>query len=95
MLGSNPKRELYRKEKMQGFELMCGLVAAVIQEDPVKWPNMDEVVRQFSKIKAGLSPWKLRSQFMLERRVGIVQSTTHWARQLYLMMRRIPAIPSP
>ncbi|KAJ7892325.1 hypothetical protein B0H14DRAFT_2334991 [Mycena olivaceomarginata] len=66
----------------------------MIQEDPVKWPNMDEVVRQFSKIKAGLSPWKLRSRFMLERRVGIVQSATHWAHQLYLLARHTPAIPS-
>ncbi|KAJ7896091.1 hypothetical protein B0H14DRAFT_2680373 [Mycena olivaceomarginata] len=87
--------ELYSQEKMQGFEFMHGLVAAMTQEDPAKRPNMDEVVRQFSKIKAGLSPWKLRSRFTSERRVGIVQSATHWARQLYLMARRIPAIPTP
>jgi hypothetical protein len=87
--------EQYRKEKMQGFEFMHGLVAAMTQEDPAKRPNMDEVVRQFSKIKAGLSLWKLRSRFTSERRVGLVQSATHWARQLYLMARRIPAIPTP
>jgi hypothetical protein len=74
---------------------MCGLVAAMTQEDPAKRPNMDEVVHQFSKIKAGLSPWKLGSRCMSERRVGIVQSATHWARQLYLMVKRIPAIPTP
>ncbi|KAJ6481282.1 kinase-like domain-containing protein [Mycena vitilis] len=85
----------YGTKKVQGFEFMDDLVAEMIQEEPAQRPTMDDVVRRFSEIKAGLSRWKLRSRFTSDSHFGIVQSTVYWARQLYFMARRIPAIPSP
>ncbi|KAJ7902308.1 kinase-like domain-containing protein [Mycena leptocephala] len=86
--------DILGQKKKQGFEFMDELVTEMVQEDPAKRPSMDDVVRRFSQIKAGLSGWKLRSRFT-DKNVGIVQSTVHWARQLYLMARRIPSIPTP
>jgi hypothetical protein len=79
---------------------MNDLVAAMVHEDPAKRPNMDEVVTQFSKIKAGLSEWKLRSRFTADKRrsgsaLELVRSIGFWTRQFYFAARRIPAIPSP
>ncbi|KAJ6476541.1 kinase-like domain-containing protein [Mycena vitilis] len=85
--------------QMQGFEFMDELVANMMQNDPAKRPSMDEVVRRFSQIKAGLSSWKLRSRFTSEKTFGVGQSTIYWARQLYFMAlfhgKRVPAIPTP
>ncbi|KAJ6598678.1 hypothetical protein B0H10DRAFT_1826126, partial [Mycena sp. CBHHK59/15] len=68
--------------------------------DLTKRPNMDEVVRRLSDIKASLSEWKLRSRFVLDGEnpvLGIFKSTRHWARQLGLnfVARRLPARPTP
>ncbi|KAJ7658012.1 hypothetical protein B0H17DRAFT_1185712 [Mycena rosella] len=52
--------------KRRGLEFLHGPVADITSEDPVKRPNMDDVVNRFSEIKAGLSQWKLRSRFARE-----------------------------
>ncbi|KAF8191461.1 kinase-like domain-containing protein [Mycena galopus ATCC 62051] len=87
--------DAWHSKKKRGFEFMQELVADMVQEDPAKRPSMDEVVDRFSRIKTGLSPWKLRSQFTSDNSIGILRSTSHWIRQLYFMARRIPAIPTP
>ncbi|KAJ6538853.1 hypothetical protein DFH09DRAFT_1090287 [Mycena vulgaris] len=88
--------------KYMGFELMDELVSDMVQVDPTTRPTMDDVVRRFSKIKAGLSEWKLRSRFREDprskythTRIGVIRSTAFWVRQLYCMARRIPPIPAP
>ncbi|KAJ6625295.1 kinase-like domain-containing protein [Mycena sp. CBHHK59/15] len=81
-----------------GFEFMEPLVADMMHQDPTKRPSMEEVVRRFSEIKAGLSQWKLRSRFVSKGEspvFGFFRSTKHWARQLGFVARRIPAIPTP
>ncbi|KAJ7510707.1 kinase-like domain-containing protein [Mycena galericulata] len=83
--------------EVRGFEFMLDLVADMTQEDPTKRPTMDAVVTRFSDIRAGLSQWKLRSRFTRYNNLSVlevIRSTRHWARQLYFMARRIPAIPS-
>ncbi|KAJ7091962.1 kinase-like domain-containing protein [Mycena belliarum] len=83
--------------KKQGFEFLDGLVADMVQEDPTKRPTIDDVVRRFSDIKAGLSKWKLRSRCTdtpPSRSVfNLLRSTVFWTRQLYLVARHIPPIP--
>ncbi|KAJ7782462.1 hypothetical protein DFH07DRAFT_790713, partial [Mycena maculata] len=83
--------------KVMGLEFMYALVADMTLEDPTKRPTMDEVVDRFSSIKEGLSDWKLRSRFKLNMELSVreaIESTRHWAQQLYFVARRIPAIPS-
>ncbi|KAJ7646825.1 kinase-like domain-containing protein [Roridomyces roridus] len=90
--------ELYRSEKIPGFEFIQSLVADMMKEDPAKRPNMDEVVRRFDEIRGGLSGWKLRSRCapVDESRVSrIFRSTIHWTRQFCYAVRRIPTIPTP
>ncbi|KAJ6594501.1 kinase-like domain-containing protein [Mycena capillaripes] len=89
--------ELIGTPKKRGFGFLDELVAEMVQEDPAKRPNMNQVVDQFSKIKAGQSEWKLRSRFMDDqaRDSSALRSIGFWARQLYFKARRIPAIPSP
>ncbi|KAJ7665727.1 kinase-like domain-containing protein [Mycena rosella] len=68
-----------------GLQFMYKLVADMTHEDPTKRPNMDDVVHRFTKIKASLSQWKLRSRFAEEAEnafVGIYRTTAHWTHQL-------------
>ncbi|KAJ6625289.1 hypothetical protein B0H10DRAFT_2315107 [Mycena sp. CBHHK59/15] len=88
----------YFQKKKKGLEFMDTLVADMVHEDPTKRPTMDEVVRRFSEIRAGLSDWKLRSRVASEGEnsvFGIFRSARHWVRQLGFMSRRIAAIPTP
>lgn len=81
----------------QGFEFMHPLLADMTQDDPKKRPTMEEVVTRFTDITKKLSGRKLRSRIAPtgERPVkGFFRSVTHWAQQLVLIARRIPAIPS-
>jgi len=77
---------------------MDPLLTDMVNPEPSKRPNMDEVVRRFSEIKAGLSQWKLRSRFASHKEspvLRIFRSGRHWLRQLRFMARKVPAIPSP
>ena len=70
----------------------------MIQADPDKRPNMDEVVTRFDEIRRGLSRRKLRSRVvdvnedLFER---VVRTTSHWKRRIGFVARGVPAIPSP
>ncbi|KAJ7680966.1 hypothetical protein DFH06DRAFT_1315695 [Mycena polygramma] len=48
-----------------GFEFMRPLVNDMIQADPTKRPQIDEVVTRFAEIQKGFSTWKLRSRVIL------------------------------
>ena len=77
---------------------MKPLVADMIQADPAKRPNMDEVVSRFDGICRGLNGRKLRARAvdidedLIDR---VVRTTSHWTRRIVFVARRIPAIPSP
>ncbi|KAJ7092040.1 kinase-like domain-containing protein [Mycena belliarum] len=90
---------LLDEKKMEGFEFIHELVADMCQDDPAKRPTMDVVVERFSRIRAGLSLWKLRSRFVQSYKrpvaMQIIRSAMHWAQQLYYIARHLPAIPTP
>ncbi|KAJ7724555.1 kinase-like domain-containing protein [Mycena metata] len=89
--------ELDEPHKVKGLEFMHGLLADMSQDDPANRPTMDVVVDRFTRIRAGLSEWKLRSRFTWEKRfflLEIPQVARHWAQQLSFVVKRIPAIPS-
>ncbi|KAH9162946.1 hypothetical protein EDB89DRAFT_2023475 [Lactarius sanguifluus] len=44
-------------ERYDGLEFMQPLISDMIQEDPAKRPNMDEIVARFSEIRNKLSTW--------------------------------------
>ena len=76
---------------------MKPLVANMIQPDPAKRPEMDEVITRFDAIRRGLSFRKLRSRVvdvdedLFER---VVRTTSHWKRRIGFVARRVPAVPS-
>ncbi|KAJ6516596.1 hypothetical protein C8R47DRAFT_1172844 [Mycena vitilis] len=91
-------RGLMPPYKIKGFEFMHELLADMCHEDPTKRPTIDEVVDRFSRIKAGVSEWRLRSRFKTEKRfflLDIIHATGHWIRQIQFALMRLPAIPSP
>lgn len=77
---------------------MKPLVADMIQVDPAKRPNMDEVVSRFDEIRCGLNRRKLRArpvdidEDLFDR---VARTTSHWTRRIVFVARGIPAIPYP
>ena len=70
----------------------------MVQEDPGKRPNMDEVVSRFSEIKSKLSTWKLRSRIARKHEVLLVsawRSVGHWYRTVGYVVTNKAAIPEP
>ena len=70
----------------------------MVQEDPEKRPNLDEVVSQFSEIKSKLRTWKLRSRIARKHEVWPVaawRSVSHWYRTAGYVIARMAAIPEP
>lgn len=61
------------------------LVRDMVQTDPTKRPNVEEVVVRFDKIRRSLSGWKLGSRVMddeeyaLER---VTRTVSHWIRRV-------------
>ena len=79
---------------------MKSLINDMVQDDPVKRPNMNEVVQRFEEIVQGLSQWKLRSRahrrmlyFSDKMRIPI-HIISHWKRKVTYIMNGTPAIPS-
>ena len=76
---------------------MQPLIADMTQKDPLKRPTMDEVVQRFDAIRASLTSWKLRSRVIARGENtyrGVTRSTSHWMRQIGLIVRAIPPVPS-
>ena len=70
----------------------------MVQEDPGKRPNMDEVVSRFSEIKSKLSSWKLRSRISRRHEILLVtawRSVGHWYRTVGYVITNKAAIPEP
>ena len=82
----------------RGLEFIEPLVADMVQDDPTKRPNMDEVVAEFEVIRRGLRTSKLRSR-IVERNEGIFvsiyRSVTCWTRRIGYIIKRVPPIPTP
>ncbi|KAH9033889.1 kinase-like domain-containing protein [Lactarius pseudohatsudake] len=93
----NLVREDYM-ERYHGLEFMQPLIADMVQEDPTKRPNMDEVVTRFPEIRNKLSTWKLRSRMARNtelRPVAAWRSVAHWFRTIgYVLANKAP-IPEP
>ncbi|TFK53485.1 hypothetical protein OE88DRAFT_1626029 [Heliocybe sulcata] len=68
-----------------GFEFMGPLVSDMVQDDPIKRPNMDEVVTRFENIQKSLNSWKLRSR-VVERDaapiLNLYRFLVHWRRRI-------------
>ena len=79
---------------------MKPLLDDMVQDDPSKRPNINEVVKRFEEIVQGLSQWKLRSRTVprlkhFSKRIKTrFQIISHWKRRLTYIMNKIPAIPS-
>lgn len=77
---------------------MKPLVADMIQADPAKRPNMDEVVSRFEEIRRRLNGRKLRARAadidedLFDR---VARTASHWTRRIGFVARGIPAIPNP
>lgn len=74
------------------------LVIDMVQEDPGKRPNMDQVVSRFSAIMNGLSTWKLRSRIARRNEIWLVaawRSVVHWCRTVSYVVAYKAAIPEP
>lgn len=83
-------------EGRYGFEFMKPLVDEMVQDDPKKRPNMDEVVARFETIQASLSSWKLRSRVVPRKDMfyhGIIHGAKHWIRRIGFVVKRVPPIP--
>ncbi|KIM38851.1 hypothetical protein M413DRAFT_419793 [Hebeloma cylindrosporum] len=85
---------------MSGFEFMKPLIDDMVQDDPDKRPNMNEVVQRFEAIVQGLSQWKIRSRahrrmlFFSDKMRIPLHILSHWRRKATYIMKRTPAIPS-
>ncbi|KIJ60038.1 hypothetical protein HYDPIDRAFT_117724 [Hydnomerulius pinastri MD-312] len=82
----------------RGFEFMQPLVADMIQTDPSKRPNMDEVISRFDVIRRGLSGWKLRSRVVDKDEDAperVFRTASHWTRRIGFVARGVPPVPAP
>jgi len=84
----------------KGFEFMKPLIDDMVQDDPAKRPNINEVIERFEEIVQGLSQWKLRSRphrrmlyFSHKMRIPLL-IISHWKRKVTYIINRKPAIPS-
>ncbi|KAJ3481939.1 hypothetical protein NLI96_g7318 [Meripilus lineatus] len=87
-------------QQTRGVEFMEPLVNDMVQDDPLKRPNIDEVVRRFEEITRKLSSWKLRSRLVvLEEKeypvVMVLRTIHHFFRTFaHVLMFRNP-LPRP
>ena len=79
---------------------MAPLVHDMVQDDPLKRPNIDEVVRRFEELTRDLSSWKLRSRLVQLKEkeypgLGGVRAIWHFFRTVaHVLMFRNP-LPRP
>ena len=91
-------RVTFPNQKYDGIEFMQPLIADMVQVDPTKRPNMDEVVTRFAEIRKRLSSWKLRSRMPRNIEIWPVaawRSVAHWYRTIGYVFARKAAIPEP
>ncbi|KAI9450981.1 hypothetical protein BJY52DRAFT_134251 [Lactarius psammicola] len=83
-------------EKCDGFEFMKDLVASMTQDDPSKRPLIEDVLQEFSHIRASLSKSKLRSSIISKNApkvFWIVRRARQSVRAVWYILSRRPAIP--
>jgi hypothetical protein len=77
---------------------MQPLIADMVQEDPTKRPNLEEVITRFAEIRTKRSTWKLRSRMVRKTELWPVaawRSIAHWYRTIGYVLSRKAAIPDP
>jgi len=77
---------------------MDGLVADMVQDDPTKRPNMEEVSLRFADIQKRLSWWTLRAMLTRqsdERFLLFLKGIKHVFRTAGYIVRRLPPRPVP
>ena len=82
----------------RGLEFIEPLVADMVQDDPSKRPNSDEIVAAFEVIRKGLSTSKLRSRVVEKgesRVVCFFRNVAAWTRRIKYIIKRVPPIPIP
>ena len=78
---------------------MRPLIDDMVQDDPTKRPNMNEVVKRFEELVQGLSQWKLRSRaaprmlYFSQRIQTPLYILSHWKRKITYIIKGTPAIP--
>ncbi|KAI9450986.1 kinase-like domain-containing protein [Lactarius psammicola] len=83
-------------EKCNGFEFMENLVAKMTQDDPAVRPPIEDVLEEFSRIRASLGKRKLRSAITSKNApkvFGIIRQAWQSVRTLRYVVSRRPAIP--
>jgi hypothetical protein len=77
---------------------MQKLVDEMVQTDPTKRPNMDQVIAQYETIMKSLGSWKLRSRVVRRDEnllIGLFRSVAHLRKQVLYAVRSLPTIPLP
>ncbi|KIK54377.1 hypothetical protein GYMLUDRAFT_249527 [Collybiopsis luxurians FD-317 M1] len=85
------------KYGIRGFEFMRALVNDMVQNDPSKRPNMDEVIFRFSSIVDSLAWYNLRSRTVMKNErlfLKPFRALSHLVRTCGTILARNPAIPS-
>ncbi|KAF8647095.1 hypothetical protein AX16_006929 [Volvariella volvacea WC 439] len=80
----------------RGFEFMWPLVNDMVQSDPSRRPNMDEVVARFEDIRRRLTTSHLRARPVLQGDTSFQSAhyaVSHVARRLGYALRHIPPVP--
>jgi len=79
---------------------MKPLIDDMVQDDPTKRPNMNEVVKRFEELVQSLSQWKLRSRaaprmlYFSQRIQTPLYILSHWKRRIAYIIKGTPAIPT-
>ncbi|TFY71472.1 hypothetical protein EVG20_g1547 [Dentipellis fragilis] len=85
-------------QKYYGFGFMEKLVADMVQDDPSKRPDINEVVSRFAKMRTSLYCWKLRSRAIPRKEWKILtlwRYPPHILRTIQFTLSHKPAIPGP
>ncbi|KAH9016282.1 hypothetical protein EDB84DRAFT_1404365 [Lactarius hengduanensis] len=85
-------------KKCNGFEFMENLIASMTRDNPAERPPIEEVLQEFSRIRASLSKRKLRSAITSKNApkvLGIFRQARQSVRTLRYITSRRPAIPDP
>ena len=77
---------------------MEDLIASMTQDDPAERPPIEDVLQEFSRIRASLRKRKLRSAVKSKNApkvLGIIRQARQSVRTLRYVLSRRPAIPDP
>ncbi|TFY58118.1 hypothetical protein EVG20_g8277 [Dentipellis fragilis] len=86
----------YFMKKYYGFGFMDTLVVDMVENDPSKRPQIDEVVDRFAKIRDSFPIWRLRNRPIPRKEFMVVtlwKESAHLARTILLLIDHKSAIP--